>query len=242
MLTLKECGCTAKQIEMMQRLNCTTSEEVLSLYPFRYESLEEIPYAEWKIHDKVCFEGTLVNLARPVRLKGSRTMTRFLVETEDDIFECTIFNRPWVSQIKIGQRMTVIGRYEGHCKITVTQYNTKPLKEQTGITPVYPMKEGMRQSSIINVMKKVFMACFSQIDEAVPSDLKARYRLLDKKTALRFIHFPKTMQEVELAVRSLKYEEFLHFHIALLLRRNLDASVEGAGKKIDRARVENSAV
>ncbi len=238
MLSLKQCGCTAKQIEMMQRLNCETPADVLALYPFRYESLEETLPSEWKVHDKVCFEGTLVNLARPVRLKGNRTMTRFLVETEQDLFECTIFNRPWVSQIKVGQRITVIGRYEGHCKVTALQYNTKPLKDQLGITPVYPMKEGMRQSSIANVIKKVFVACFEKIEEGVPEDLRIRYRLLDKKTALRCIHFPRSLNEASLAVRTLKYEEFLHFHIALLMRKDADVAIAGSGKQIDKKRVE----
>ena len=237
MLTLKECGCTAKQIEMMQRLNCTTSDEVLSLYPFRYESLELIPYHDWKIHDKICFEGTLVNIARPVRLKGSRSMTRFLVETDEEIFECTIFNRPWVSQIKLGAKLTVIGRYDGQRKVTVMQYNTKSLSEQLGITPIYPMKEGMRQSSIANVIKKVYIASLTDIQESVPSDLRNRYRLLDKKTALRCIHFPRTMQEVQSAVRTLKYDEFLQFHLALLLRRDSVLKIEDSGKKIDRERV-----
>lgn len=239
MLSLKECGCKKKQIEMMQRLNCETPEDVLSLYPFRYESIEEIHPSEWKPHERVCFEGTLVNLARPVRLKGNRSMTRFLVETEHDLYECTIFNRPWVSQIKVGERITVIGRYDGHNKVTVLQYNTKPLKEQLGITPVYPMKEGMRQSSIANVIKKVFVSAFGQIEEGVPEDLRIRYRLLDKKTALRCIHFPRSLNEANLAIRTLKYEEFLHFHLALLMRRALNVTVIGSGKKIDRDRVEH---
>lgn len=238
MLTLKQCGCTTRQIEMMQRLNCDTPMEVLSLYPFRYECLTEQPYYEWKIHDRVCFEGTLVNLARPVRLKGSRTMTRFLVETDEEIFEVTIFNRPWVSNIKVGNRITVIGKYEGGTKVTAIQYNTKPLKEQLGVTPVYPMKEGMRQSSIHNVMKKVFMAVFQQVEEGVPSDLRERYRLLDQKTALRCIHFPRNMNEVALAVRTLKYEEFLHFHLALLMRRDHHTAIFGTGKKFDQARID----
>jgi len=237
MLSLKQCGCTTRQIEMMQRLNCTTPDEVLSLYPFRYECLELVDPSLWKVHDKVCFEGTLVNLARPIRLKGNRSMTRFLVETEQDVYECTIFNRPWVSQIKVGQRITVIGRYDGGNKLTVLQYNTKPLNQQLGITPVYPMKEGMRQSSLLNVIKKVFAASFQQVKEGVPKDLRDRYRLLDKKTALRCIHFPRSMQEVSLAIRTLKYEEFLHFHLALLLRRSENVAVEGSGKKIDTKRV-----
>ena len=238
MLTLKQCGCTTRQIEMMQRLNCETVNEVLSLYPFRYESLEVIPYAQWKLHDKVCFEGVLVNLGRPVRLKGGRTMTRFLVETEDDVFEITIFNRPWISNVKVGQRITVIGRYDGTNRITAIQYNTKPLAEQLGITPVYPMKEGMRQSSIHNVMKKVFVAALNDIEEEIPSDLRERYRLMDQKTALRCIHFPCSMKEAAMAVRTLKYEEFLHFHLALLMNADQGISILGSGKQFDEHRIE----
>lgn len=82
------------------------------------------------------------------------------------------------------------------------------------------------------------MAAFSQVEEGIPSDLKERYRLLDKKTALRCIHFPRTMNDVTKAIRTLKYEEFLHFHLALLMRKQTGYQATGTGKRFNRQRIE----
>ena len=89
----------------------------------------------------------------------------------------------------VGQRVTVIGYYQGGNKITASTYNSQPLQEQLGVTPVYPLKEGMTQKMMQEIIKKTFITAQSHIEELVPLSLQAQYRLLPKKTALRCLHF-----------------------------------------------------
>lgn len=239
-MTLKECHCTAKQIELAKRYGCNTSDEVLTLYPFRYEELILKPLEQWEIKEKVCFEGRVVCYPNTVRFGRNRSMTKFQMETEDNLLDLVIFNRPWINNLKVGMMLTVIGRYEGQNKVTVMQYNSRPLKEQLGIVCVYPLKEGVQQRSIHALMKKVFVAAQSTLTNFIPSDFIDSYQLMNRKMALRCVHFPHSIKEVQLAYRTLKYEEFLKFHLAIQLIRQQEKTQEYTqGKNFDSLAVFN---
>lgn len=232
--TLKDCKITPKKRACFEQMGIMNSDDLLSYYPFRYDQLECKPYSEWQVKDRIAIEANLITLPRSIRFKGNRTMTKFSVENEDDIFEIVIFNRPWVNKISVGQQVTIIGNYEGKQKITAIQYNTKPLHEQIGIQPVYPLKQGLTQKNIQESMHRCFESVKDDMGEDVPTVFRTRYRLLAKKDALRRIHFPKSNEEVAQAIRTLKYAEFLKFHLAIQLIRKQNSNVAAKeGKRFD---------
>lgn len=216
-LTLKQLKLTPKRIELLEKMGLTNSDEILMTVPIRYQQREKIPYAQWQVKSEVLLEGILVRPVRSMRIRGGKTMTKFQIENEDDVFDITIFNRPWASNLSVGQRVTVIGIYQGKGKITATTYNGQPLEDQLGITPVYPLKEGMTQKMMQEILRKTFITAQSHIEDLIPLSLQQQYRLLPKRTALRCLHFPNSMEEVRQAVRTLKYEEFLKFHLVLAM-------------------------
>lgn len=232
--TLKECRIPPKKRELFLQMGIETSEDLLSYYPFRYEQLQCKPYDEWKTKDRIVIEARLITYPRSFRFKGSRTMTKFQVENEDDVFDIVIFNRPWASKMELGQTLTIIGNYEGNRKITAIQYNTKPLNEQLGIQPVYSLKYGLTQKNIHECITRCYETVRNEIADDVPSEYIRRYRLLHKRDALRMMHFPKSNEEVAQAIRTLKYEEFLKFHLAIqLIRKQNSESVLKEGKHFD---------
>lgn len=232
-LTFKEMKISPKKCEMLERLGLKDSEDVLGYYPFRYEQLEVIPYEKWQIKDRVVFEARMISSVKNVRF-GSRVMSRFDVENEENIFHITIFNRPWTNQFKLGQIVTIIGKYEGADKVTALQMNGKPLKEQLGITPVYSLKEGITQKDIQTVIQKVYLASQSHIIDFIPSSYRQKYRLVNRRVALRYIHFPQSHDEIKQALRTLKYEEFLKFHVSMLAAKAKNTEVvSGIEKKFN---------
>ena len=61
-----------------------------------------------------------------------------------------------------------------------------------------------------------------EILDDIPDEFRQAYRLLPLKLAYRYIHIPTSMNEVQAAVRTLKYAEFLRFFTAVQLMRNTD--------------------
>ena len=218
-LTDKQFRLTKRRIEILHELGLFSAEDVLSYYPFRYEILSCSPFEEWKIKDKVHFEGEVVSAVRTWR-HGKVTTSSFEVSAFDRILKITIFNRPWARNLTLNQIITIQGIYMGSGKVTAMSYDTKPLSEHDAVTPVYSTKADIRQQTIRDSVRRVFEAMENEIQDEVPEELIRRYRLLRKRDALYKIHFPETPKDVSLAVRTLKYEEFLRFFTAVQMVRD----------------------
>lgn len=214
-MELKTLRISAKKQEILAHMNIHSVEDLLTYYPFRYESIEALPFSQWQKDDKIATEGMIITRPHVVRLGGKRSMTRFKIMNEDGEFDISLFNRPWVSQFKLKEMITIIGKYDGKNKITALQYNFKPLREQLGMTPVYTLREGMTQRDIRNYVDKAWQAAHHTITDLIPEDLRLKYRLITRKEAVYFIHHPRHYESVKQALRYLKYEEFLRFQLMM---------------------------
>ncbi|MDI9518897.1 MAG: ATP-dependent DNA helicase RecG [Bacillota bacterium] len=232
--SLKECGLTPKRIELLNKANIFNSDDLFSYYPYRYDVLESVPYKDWKVNDKVIFEGILISKPATYKYRGNRSVSRFNVLSEDDVINVTIYNRHWVSQLKLEQKLVIIGKYEGNNKVTASNYYGKPIDEFLGINPIYPLVDKLTQKNVNDSIKKAFNKLKDKIENIIPNEFIIRYRLLNKKDAIRMIHFPKSYNEIRLALRTLKYEEFLKFNVAInLIREANDSTTFNQGKSFN---------
>lgn len=214
-----------KKQAILATLNIHTAQDLLTYYPFRYESIEAVPYETWQKDDKVALSGLIITRARVIRLGGKRSMTKFKILNKDGEFDISLFNRPWVSQFKLNENITVIGKYEGKNRITASQYQFKPLSELIGMTPVYNQKEGLTQRDIKSYIEKAWQALGSEIIDFIPEDYLKKYRLISRKEAIYFIHHPTDHESVKQALRHLKYEEFLRFQLIMQAMKEQEAHV-----------------
>ena len=205
---------TKKRIETCHSLGLYTCDDVLTYYPMRYDTLNILSFQEWKIKDRVSFECEVVSPVRTFR-KGRMSTSSFEVMFEDHVLKLTIFNRPWIKNLTLQTRLSVQGVYQGNSRVTVINYDLKPLNEHPLMTPVYSSKEGISQKTIRTIVSKVFEACENEIQDDIPEEYIHRYRLLRKRDALYRIHFPSSLKDVKSALRTLKYIEYLHFFTAV---------------------------
>lgn len=233
-MELKALKISDKKIEVLRNMNLTCAEDLLTYYPFRYESIEFIQRSEWKKDTRISIEAMIVTSAKVVRFRGKQSVTRFKVVFEEEEFDVSIFNRPWVSMFAIGKRITLFGKYEGGTRITAMQYNFKPLKEQLGIFPVYNIREGITQKDIQKYIEKAWTALRNEITEFLPEELIQRYRLVPRKQALYYIHHPGKQEALRQSLRYLKYEEFFKFQLAMqTIKQQEKEVVKGCEKHFD---------
>lgn len=223
----KKLKLTPKRIEQLQVLGIRTAEDLLSYYPFRYEILNARPQNEWRSGDKVTFEAEVISAVRTVRFGRNRTMTRFDVLADDNLFHVTIFNRPWAKQLRLNEIITVSGIYKGANNITAISYQAKAMSALEPIQPQYSTRSGIQQRTIRDSVKKVLSVLYDSLDEHVPENYAKAYRLLPRRDALMKIHFPRREEDITAAARTLKYEEFLRFFLAVRKIRS-EADLTGA--------------
>jgi len=211
-MELTELKLTARRFGLLQKMGITTLEQLLKTYPFRYESHEQLPFDQWQKGDTVGFAGLIASRPAVIRLGKNRTMTRFTVISWNQELQVTVFNRPWLNAFPFGETIHIRGTYNGEGKVTAMQAQKKPLEE--GLVPVYSMTKGMKPADMPAILDKA-LEHLDQLTDLVPPDLRRRYRLLDKDTSYRWIHRPPDEKRLHLAIRTLKYEEFLCFQCAV---------------------------
>ena len=233
-MDLKELKLTEKRKEICEKLGLNNSEDIITYYPFRYEEYEKVPYSQFKIGTQVCFVGELASYPSTFR-RGNLSTTRFKVLYDDEILSVTIFNRPWIRNLKMNETLTVIGKYEGNNKVTASNYYSKDISGS--IIPYYPLKEGISQNDIKKLIKFTFDKCIDELKDDIPDDLIRSHGLIDKITALRNIHEPLNKDLLAKSISRLKYEEFLRFYLALDILKGNTAKNQKEEKAFDENKV-----
>ena len=225
---------TKKRMEIVRHLNLNNSEDILKYYPNRYDRLINKPFEEWNIKEKVIFEGVIISSASMYRYQRNKSITKFSVETNNQILDVVLFNRPWAkNHLNESKNIIIIGTYEGKNKVTCLNYNFENLESQLGIIPIYPLKDKITQKQVSKIIEVAYNKVIDTIEEDIPKYYRDKYKLITKKQALKFIHNPSNENELLHAKRYLKYEELLKFNITMLLSRTENREIVKTPKLFD---------
>lgn len=227
---------TEKKLVLFDKLNINSVEELLHHYPFRYEYREAKPFIEWEKDENVYFEAEIISKVTIIRHGGKKSTMRFRVIYEDNEIELLLFNRFYAYGLQIGKKITIFGKYVGKNQVFVSTYNDKPLEEQLGIIPIYRSTEGMRPSDWKKYIDRALEVY--KFEDIIPEKLINKYKLLKFNEAIYHIHKPNNDQELQAAIRTIKFNEIFKFQ--LLLQYNCHDEINNKEKKvIDTAKIDN---
>lgn len=229
-MDLEQLKLTDKRKEICKRLDFKDSIDILRYYPIRYEQNVLTHFNDFVVGEKVVFEGELISYPSTFRFRGNLSRTNFKVLYEEEEINITVFNRPWV-KANNDKKIVIVGKYEGNNKVTATNFYTKDIEEILGINGIYSIKEGIKQSEIKKLVEYTFKKY--DIEDLIPSDLLEKHCLIDLKSALYNIHFPRCVNDLKTAMARLKYEEFLRFYLALEINQGDFESNQKKAKDFD---------
>ncbi len=216
---------TPKKREALEKLGIKEVRDILLFYPSRYEVIQNDPISEQKKDQQVIVEGKLSSNVRVSYFGVNRSVISFDIESGEDIYHITAFNQPWLNKNRIGETLTVIGKYQGNNKIVSTKINKIPLKDQVGIKPIYNLKSVVTEKYFSNLLTQILEMYQGKIKDFVPKQLQDKYNLLSEYEALKNIHKPENQQKLDQAIKSLKYEEFLQFNLVMAYRKKENVQV-----------------
>lgn len=203
---------TQKRQLICEKFGLKSAEDILNYYPLRYEQYSPVHYRDFELHQKVTFEAKLLTYPSTSRFPKGQ-VTRFKVLYEEEELKITIFNRPWLRALNMGQKLVIVGNYEGENRVTAVNIYTKDLKEIIGITPIYSTVSGVTQNEIRKLISFVLMK-YPPKDQ-LPKTYIQRHHLVDYGKAINDIHFPNDRKALTFALARLKYEEFLNFYLSM---------------------------
>ena len=141
------------------------------------------------------------------------------------------FNQPWlVNQYHGADRIAVAGKVEfnyGFKRMTNPYIERIEGDEEVSgqIIPVHHASEKLKTGQMRNIVRNALEAVRG-LDDPLPLELRRKYRLMSRGSALRCIQQPQSMDEVAQARRRLVYEELLFLELQLMQR----ARERSAGK------------
>ncbi|MDO4532915.1 MAG: ATP-dependent DNA helicase RecG [Coriobacteriia bacterium] len=209
-----------------------TVRDLVCEYPFRYVDLSRIATVIGAPIGQSC---TIAGSIHKIEAKRTRRRNLGLVEitlvdaTGTLMIAC--FNQPWLTnQYHDGDRIAVAGKVEFNYGF---KRMTNPYIERLGddeaamgqVIPVHHASEKLKTGHMRAIIRNALEAV-EGLDDPLPVELRGKYRLMSRGSALRCIQQPQDMAEVAQARRRLAYEELLLLELQLMAR----ARERSAGK------------
>ena len=119
-----------------------------------------------------------------------------------------------------------LNSYDGLLTLDKPTYSILESDIETGsnlnigrIVPVYTVNEKLNIKTLRKAIFNVLESCYSDIETVLPDFIIKKYNLLEKKDALKQIHFPDNKEKLDRARFSLIFEEFFLIQLKLALIR-----------------------
>lgn len=224
-----------------EKLAIFSVKDLLDYFPFRYEDRTIIEPRELIDGQKVTVQGAII---RKPQLERRGRKTRVIAELDLDGFnrmQAVWFNQPYlVNQFIPGRVLSITGKYTSRFRqITVSQHEfIAPDKQaiHTGrIVPVYIGTSRIKTEELRKWITQVLDTYAEWIIDVVPEEIRVKYKLINKYTAYRWIHFPESQEQLMQAKRSLVFEEFFLYQLKLqLFRKQYKTANKGITHTYDR--------
>ena len=208
-------GVGEKRAQDLASLGIETIEDLLKYYPFRYEDIQERQLAEIQDQEKVTIKGIVVSPPVVNRFGYKKSRLQFRMMQDHDVFNVSFFNQPYLKdKVEVSEEIAVYGKWDAKRK-GLTGMKILGSKSAEDFAPIYHVNKAVRQSVLIELIKQAFLDFGDQITEILPLSLIEKYRLLDRKSAMFAMHFPKDPQESHQAKRRVIFEEFFLFQMQI---------------------------
>ncbi|MGJ7910645.1 ATP-dependent DNA helicase RecG [Neobacillus sp. LXY-1] len=210
-------GIGEETAEMLSEMRIYTVRDLLEYFPYRYEDYRLRDLAEVQHEEKVTVEGkvhsepSLVYYGR----KKSKLTIRVLVGAY--LIKVVFFNQPYLkNKISMNGLVTVTGKWDAHKQlITANELQLGENKKNNHFEPVYSLRGKLTTKGMRKFISIAYQQYGSLIEENLPNSFLVKYRLLNRKDAVKSIHFPENQDEVKQARRRFVYEEFLLFQLKM---------------------------
>ncbi len=206
---------------LLEKLGVRTLEDLLALYPRRYEDRSlVVPIEELAMYrgEQVSIVAAVMERPKERRISGGRIMTTFLVGDRTGMVTLTYFNNPYIKdKLKEGKIFNFYGRLDPKMMLNMVSPQAEELKDgkAPGIYPIYPLTAGLNQPQMRRFVKAAFDKVKGSLKDPLPEKLREKYQLAEMSEALEAVHFPADQRAVARGRRRLIFEELLYFQLGL---------------------------
>nr|WP_185150714.1 ATP-dependent DNA helicase RecG [Cytobacillus dafuensis] len=217
-------GIGAETAEALAEMNILTVKDLLEYFPYRYEDYRLKDLAEVKHEERVTVEGKVHSEPSLIYYGKKRSRLTLRVLVGRYLIQVVLFNQPYLkSKISINDTVSVTGKWDQHRQtITANEVHVGTDSISKDFEPVYAVKGKITVKGIRRFINLAFSQFGSNIEENLPEHFLVKYKLMNRLTALRIMHFPTDQNELKQARRRFVYEEFFYFQLKMQALRKIE--------------------
>jgi ATP-dependent DNA helicase RecG len=217
-------GIGEETAESLSEMNIGNVRDLLEYFPYRYEDYRLRDLTEVQHDEKVTVEGKVhsePSLSYYGRKKSKLTLRLFVGAY---LIKVVFFNQPYLkSKLNMNEIITVTGKWDAHRQtITANEVQLGTNAKVNEFEPVYSLRGKITTKGMRKFISLAFQQYGNLIEETLPDHLLQKYRLLNRKDAIRAMHFPGSQEDVKQARRRFVYEEFLLFQLKMQALRKFE--------------------
>ena len=212
-------GVGEKRAKLFHKLGLFSVGALLRFYPRTYEDWSQPLTIEQAPFGVPCAIRAVV-LHKPVETRIRKGMALYKTSITDGMrdLQLTFFNNPYiVNALTEGKEYIFYGKVSGTLlrkEMSVPEFY--PVSSAPSVCPIYRQTEGLSTRMISNAVKHALALLPEQVKDPIPYDIRMQHHLCELRYALEQIHFPDSMESMEIAKKRLVFEELFTLQLGLL--------------------------
>lgn len=227
-----------KTINILNKININTVEDLLTYYPYRYNVIKFINIDEAN-ENMICYiKAKILSVPKVAYIKKNFNRLDFIASNSNQDFKVTIFNRAYLKQsLTLDKEIVLIGKFS-KLKNSFVANDIKYNMHEERIEPIYHLTEGLKNSSLETMISNALKENIS-LNDYIPSYLSEKYHFLNKDEAIRKIHQPESPSDIKNSMLKLIYEELFIYTFKINHLKSINKVTNGLPKKFDETQIQD---
>ena len=236
---------TAKQLSNLKSLGINTIYDLIYYFPRAYDDRTNIKkIGELKFNEYVVLKATVMSAVN-LTVRSGKKIVKAMVSDGTGIMEILWFGMPYIKKsLRIGEEYLFIGQTKKSAIFQLINPEYKLFSGQQKVSeneilPIYSSNKNITQNNLRKLVEKFIANFLNYFEENIPDKLIKEYKIMERKSAIKNIHYPVSMKEIEEAKRRFAIEELLILELGILKNRFIiensnskNYEVEGKKEKV----------
>lgn len=211
-------GVGKRRVECFNKLGIYTINDLINYYPRMYEDWSNCyDVSSAPINEQCCIKATVATAVDEHRIRKGLTLYKFKATDGKMPLFVTVFNNRFIaSKVKIGCEMLFFGKVSGNFNRKEMSSPQIEMATSAKIRPIYRQCEGLNSKIIEKAVSQALSIVSNDLTDTLPNAIRLENELCHRSFALNKIHFPDSMEDVEIAKKRLVFEELLVLQLGML--------------------------
>ncbi len=220
-------GVGEKRARLFNKLGIYSVQDLINYYPKKYENWSDtVTVSNAPSDENVFIKATMITPVKEASVRRGLTLYKCNFSDGENVINVTIFNNKYLAKsLRTFDDYILHGKIEkSFTKATMSSPQIEPLESAVGIHPVYSATEKLNSKAIAKTVKSA-LEKVGTVDETLTPEILKKYNLCSLDYAIKQIHFPSNINDIEIAKQRLIFEELLTLQLGLLKLKSKENNV-----------------